>query len=59
MRLELNPIEAGLVELLLTKELEDTRVEVHHARNMEYKQELQGRQHLVHDLLHRLQETER
>ena len=54
VRLELSEREAELVELLLTKELEETRVEVHHARNMEFKEELRDREHLVHQLLHRL-----
>lgn len=53
MHLDLNPTEAGLVHLLLTKELEDTRVEIHHAKNIEYKQELSNRERLVHDLLAR------
>ena len=53
MNLDLNPTEAGLIHLLLNKELEETRVEIHHARSMEYKAELQGREQLVARLLER------
>lgn len=51
LRLELNGAEAHLVELLLVKELEETRVEVHHARNLAFKSELQDRERLVTGIL--------
>ena len=54
MKVELLDQEAELLRLLLTKELEETRVEVHHARNMEYKAGLVAREELIRPLLARL-----
>lgn len=54
MRLELKPEEAQLLKLLLEKDLGETRVEVHHARNMEYKSHLQEREKLLQELIGRM-----
>jgi hypothetical protein len=54
MHLDLNEREADLLELLLVKELEETRVELHHARNIEFKAELREREKMVHLLLERM-----
>lgn len=51
MDLNLSPSDMALIHLLLKKELEETRVEIHHARNMEFKAELQIREHQVAVLL--------
>lgn len=56
-KLELNEAEWDLVKLLLVKELEETRVEVHHARNMAYKAELQARERLVQGILEKVHST--
>ena len=54
MTLELKPEEAQLLKLLLEKDLGETRVEVHHAKNMEYKSHLQAREKVLQDLIARL-----
>jgi hypothetical protein len=54
MKVELLDQEAELLRLLLTKELEETRVEVHHARNMDYKSGLVAREGLIRTVLERL-----
>jgi hypothetical protein len=51
MRLELKIEEAELLKLLLEKDLGETRVEIHHARNMEYKAHLQEREKLVQGVI--------
>ncbi len=54
MNLELKPEEAELLKLLLEKDLGETRVEVHHARNIDYKMHLQEREKLVQGLISRI-----
>jgi hypothetical protein len=54
MNLELSTDEAGLLKSLLLAEEEEKRVELHHAKNMEFKAELQAREQLVQGLLKRL-----
>jgi hypothetical protein len=54
MKVELKPEEAQLLKLLLEKDLGETRVEVHHARNMEYKSHLQEREKLLQELIGRM-----
>jgi hypothetical protein len=51
MRLELKAEEAELLKLLLEKDLGETRVEIHHARNMDYKAHLQDREKLVQGVI--------
>ena len=53
MKLDLMDHEADLLKLLLVKELEETRVEVHHARNMEFKLGLEEREDMLRGLLDR------
>jgi hypothetical protein len=53
MDLRLAEPEAQLVKLLLVKELEETRVEMHHAKNMDFKGALEQRERLLKDLLGR------
>lgn len=55
MIMELAEQEADLLKLLLVKELEETRVEVHHARNMDFKLGLEGREASLKSLLNRFQ----
>ena len=54
MQLELSKLEAEHLEKLLNGDLEEARVEVHHAKNIEYKAHLQGREKLVQALIDRL-----
>jgi len=54
MRLEMNPEEVDLVKMLLTKDIEETRVEVHHAKNIDYKTHLQAREKVLLSLFDRL-----
>jgi hypothetical protein len=53
MNLELSGAEAELLKILLRAELEDKRVEMHHAKNMEFKAELQAREKLIEGILGR------
>lgn len=54
MKLELKPEEMDLLRLLLEKDIGETRVEVHHAKNIEYKAHLQGREKVAQALIDRL-----
>ena len=53
MKTELTRQEVDLLRELLTEELEETRVEMHHAKNIAFKSELQAREKLVHELVER------
>jgi len=55
MKSELSPQEMEFLRMLLAKELEETRVEVHHAKNIEFKGQLQAREKLLQALLERLE----
>lgn len=56
MNVELNPDEAELVRMMLLAEVEAKRVEVHHARNIDYKSELQKQERALRDILRRMRE---
>lgn len=51
MELEINDQEMKLLKLLLIKELEETRVEIHHAKNIEFKTGLGEREHTLRRLI--------
>jgi len=51
MQLELNDQETELLKLLMVKELEETRVEIHHAKNIEFKTGLGNREKLLRHLI--------
>ncbi len=53
MNLELNPDEADLLRRLLLAEIEAKRVEIHHARNVDYKTELLAQEKLINGILKR------
>ena len=53
MNVALNPEEVELLKTLLLAELEGKRVEVHHARNIDYKAELQKQERLLQEILKR------
>ncbi len=55
MKLELSSQEMDLLRMLLTKEREDTRVEMHHAKNIDFKGHLQAREQLLQDLMERFE----
>jgi len=50
MNIELSPSEAELLKMLLLAELEEKRVEIHHAKNIEYKAELQKQEKQIQDI---------
>ena len=52
--LELDLAERELLLYLLERELEDTRVEVRHTQNSEFKAELHVREELLRKLLERV-----
>lgn len=54
MKLELKPDEADLLKVLLEKDIGETRVEVHHAKNIEFKAHLQGREKILQGLIDRI-----
>ncbi len=58
MLLELANPEVDLLRLLLVKELEETRVEERHARNIEFKAGLEAREGQIRILLGRLERPE-
>ena len=47
MMIELNQEEVELLKVLLLAELEEKRVEIHHARNAEFKVELQKQEEIT------------
>lgn len=53
MNLELTSEEADLLKIILLAELEDKRVEMRHAKNMEFKTELQIREKRIEGILER------
>lgn len=55
MKTEMSPQEMDFLRMLLAKEREETRVEVHHAKNIEYKSQLQSRERLIQGLLERFE----
>ena len=58
MLLELANPEVDLLRLLLVKELEETRVEERHARNIDFKAGLEAREGQIRILLGRLERPE-
>jgi len=54
MRLDFEDQEAELIRILLVKELGETRVEIRHARNIEFKAGLERREKLLRSLRERL-----
>lgn len=57
MLLELAEPELDLLRMLLLKELEETRVEMHHARNIDFKAGLEAREGHLRALLGRIPRT--
>ena len=55
MKLDISPEETDLLKILLLKDVEETRVEVHHAKNIDYKAHLQAREKVLQSLMERLQ----
>jgi hypothetical protein len=55
MTFELRADEAELLRTLMLAELEVKRVELHHAKNIDYKAELEKQRKLIQDILKRLQ----
>ena len=54
MMLDLQDQETELLRLLLVKELEETRVEERHAKNIEFKAGLEDREKAIRGLLGRM-----
>jgi hypothetical protein len=54
MKVELAPEEIDLLRLMLSKEFEETRVEIHHAKNIDFKTSLHDREKVVRALLEKL-----
>jgi hypothetical protein len=53
MHVDLTEEEADLLKMLLLAELEAKRVEMHHARNIDYKAELQNQAKAIQGMLQR------
>jgi hypothetical protein len=54
MKVELSDEEAGLLRIILLGEIEDKRVEMRHATNMDFKEELAAREKRLQGILDRL-----
>ena len=59
MQLELKDQEAELLKLLLLKELEETRVEFRHAKNIDFKLGLGERETALRHLMGVLEDTKK
>lgn len=57
MKPEFDDKEMELLKLLLVKELEETRVEFRHAKNIEFKTGLGSREHTLRHMLGMLEDT--
>lgn len=55
MMLELNQLEAELLKKILVEDLEEARVEEHHAKNIGFKADVQSRGKLAQGLIDRLE----
>ena len=55
MKIELSPQETDLLRMLLAKEREEVRVEVHHAKNIDFKGHLQAREQQLQAILGKLE----
>jgi len=53
MHIEFSAEETDLLKMLLQAELEEKRVEIHHARNIDYKAELQKQEQLIQGIVKR------
>jgi hypothetical protein len=49
-----NSEEMELLRIMLEKDIGETRVEIHHAKNIEFKAQLQARERLLQALTDRL-----
>jgi hypothetical protein len=58
MNIEISTEEKKFMGNILSKELEDTRVEVHRTKNHDYKMILKGEENMLRNLLDRLKTTE-
>lgn len=54
MNVELEPGEAEVLKTMLQAEVETKRVELHRARNIDFKAELQKQEKVLQDLLRRI-----
>lgn len=54
MTVDLNAEELDLLRRLLLAEVEVKRVEIHHARNADYKAELQKQEKVIQEMLKRI-----
>ncbi len=54
MHMELEPGEAEVLKSMLQAEVEVKRVELHHARNIDYKAELQKQEKVLQEILERI-----
>ena len=54
MPIELTATERELVKSLLDQELEDTRSELHHTQNHEYRDNLKERERVIREVLAKL-----
>ena len=55
MNLELTRSDMKLLDVVLSKELDETRVEIRHSDNLEYKNCLKDREKKINDLIARLE----
>ncbi len=55
MHVELTLEQAELLKMLLLAELEVKRVEIHHARNIDYKTELLKQEKVIQEIAKRLE----
>jgi len=57
MNVELSKEDLALITMLLDKEESETRVEIHHSKNHDYKDHLKRREEQVRELISRLRST--
>ena len=57
MKIEFSEDELALIKLLLTEEESQTNIEIHHSRNLNYKELLLNRKSEIHKILEKIMDT--
>jgi hypothetical protein len=58
MNIELSKDDLALIEMLLAQEESEINIEIHHCRNISYKEYLHERQIEIHDILERIRNAQ-
>lgn len=57
MKIEFSEDELALMDMLLTQEESETNIEIHHCRNLDYKELLHKKQSEIHEILEKIEDA--